>query len=167
MIDLETLGSKAGCAIVSIGACVFSSAGIGNTFYAVVDQEANVGDISPSTVKWWMQQSDEARAVFAAPDTKHIAQALTEFGAFWAENEGEFVWGHGAGFDAPILEEACSALGYRAPFKFWNSRCTRTIYDIAGVKPDRTAGTHHNALDDAVAQAHAVIKAYEILGKPL
>lgn len=167
MLDLETLGTTPGCAIVSIGACSFSMDGVGKEFYAVVDLEKNVGEFSPSTLKWWMQQSDEARAVFQSADAAHIASAVSSFAEFWHQNEGKFLWGHGAGFDAPILEAAYTALGYVAPFKFYNNRDTRTLYALAEVGPDRAVGTHHNALDDAKAQALAVIEGYKKLGKRL
>lgn len=42
-------------------------------------------------------------------------------------------------------------------------RDTRTLFDLAGVKVDRGSGTHHNALDDACAQAEATVKALTIL----
>ena len=163
MLDLETLGTEPGCAIISVGACVFSPEGIGETFYQVVDIEKNVGSMSPSTIKWWMQQSEEARAVFKVQG-EHIAGVLGNFTTWWKINEGEFLWGHGASFDAPILEAAYKALNYPAPFKFWNTRCTRTIYSLAAVVPNRFVGTHHNALDDAKAQAEAVIRAWKNLG---
>jgi DNA polymerase III epsilon subunit-like protein len=166
MLDLETLGTTPGCAIVSIGACAFSMDGLGEEFYTVVDIEKNVGDLSPSTVKWWMGQSDEARAVFSTQGV-HIAEALSSFAAFWKRCDGEFLWGHGAGFDAPILEAAYVVLGYQAPFKFFNSRDTRTLYALADTYPKRSTGTRHNALDDAKAQADAVIVAYKKLNKTL
>jgi hypothetical protein len=166
MVDLETLGTTPGCAIVSIGACSFSMEGIGREFYTVIDLEKNVGSYSPSTVKWWMTQSPEARVVFAAPGI-HIAEALSAFAAFWEECSGKFLWGHGAGFDAPILEAMYVTMGHVVPFRFYNNRDTRTLYALADVAPERHVGTHHNALDDAKAQALAVIAGYRRLNKTL
>ena len=169
MLDLETLGTTPGCAIVSIGACSFDANGLGEEFYRVIDITAPgaSGSIDPSTVKWWMGQSDEARAVFAAAGIP-LDSALHNFSGFWSRVEGTLLWGHGAArVLRPILDAAFSRCGLQAPVKFWDYRDTRTLYALADVKPERTAGTHHNALDDAKAQALAVIQGYKNLGKSL
>jgi inhibitor of KinA sporulation pathway (predicted exonuclease) len=51
------------------------------------------------------------------------------------------------------------------PFRYNQPRDTRTIYDLAGIDVGeyRSAGTHHNALDDAAAQARAVQAAVKAL----
>lgn len=173
MLDLETLGTKPGCAIVSIGACVFNAEGVQGKFYRAINIITTGLALDPGTVVWWMGQSAEARAVFS--DTARVTtfEALANFKNWWVDNElkyltdGHFVWCHGATFDAPILEAAYASVGQKAPFKFFNVRDTRTLYALADVYPDRAKGTHHNALDDAVAQAEAAIKAYSALGKTL
>lgn len=168
MIDLETLGTTPGCAIVSIGACSFDMEGIKEKFYQAVDiSRLPSGTIDAGTVKWWLQQSDAARAVFTDQEATTLAIALERFAEFWDRNGGIFLWGHGAAFDAPILDAACNRAGVRSLAKFWNYRDTRTLYALADVSPAREAGTHHNALDDAVAQAVAVIESYKALGKSL
>ena len=64
MIDIETLGTKAGCVVLSIGACEFSDKGVGKEFYGCISPESctNWGlTIEPRTVLWWMNQSQDAR----------------------------------------------------------------------------------------------------------
>ena len=161
MLDLETLGTSPGCAIVSIGACKFSSEGILDEFYRVVVPEATMR-IDVSTTLWWLQQSVEARQIFSA-DTPKLSMLtalikLTE----WGENCPK-LWGHGAAFDAPILQAAYEHHGYKCPWAFNNWRDTRTVYEMSGIYPDRQVGTHHNALDDAKAQALAVIASFKKL----
>lgn len=165
MLDLETLGTKPGCVIVSIGACFFSQSGIEEKYYQPIDIRDSSMKIDAGTVAWWMGQSEAARAVFSDPSATGIIPALTGFSAFVEQDI--LLWGHGASFDGPILQAAYEHCGMTAPFKFYNFRDTRTLYDIAQVFPEREKGTHHNALDDAIAQAEAVIKAYEALGKVL
>ena len=164
MIDLETLGTSPGCAIVSIGACSFSREGIDKVLYERIDVSDTRMRIDPGTSCWWMRQSDAARSVFN-PGGFHAPAVLTIFSDWFHAVAGEQIWGHGASFDAPILAAAYEFYELPCPFKFWNMRDTRTIYELAGVSPDRTAGTHHNALDDAKAQAEAVIKAWKVLGQ--
>lgn len=160
MVDLETLGTKPGAVIRSIGAVAFDPAALtlGQTFYINIDRvscEAIGLTVDPDTVAWWAKQSAEARARLET-DPVTIAEALDRFTAFWREADGHQIWGHGASFDAPILEAAYRALGRRTPWPFSACRDTRTLYEMAGVAPDRAAGLHHDALDDAKAQAVAV-----------
>lgn len=169
MLDLETLGTNPGCVVVSIGAVPFDPVKgyVGDGFYRPIAlksaQEAGL-TIMADTVGWWLQQSSEARgALFANPAP--LAFALDEFSLWWRENQGVEVWGHGASFDPPILEAAYAAVGRRVPWRFPDVRDTRTLFDLAGVKPDRAVGVHHNARDDAHAQALAACSAYAILGK--
>lgn len=177
MLDLETLGTKPGCAIVSIGACVFNMEGVQEKFYRPIDVTKKIAQghlaMEPGTIVWWMGQSPEARAVFV--DQTHVStyDAITDFKNWWVDKalkypgDGEYIWCHGASFDAPILEAVYNAIGHQAPFKFYNIRDTRTLYGLADVYPDRSQGTHHNALDDAVAQAETAIKAVIALGRSL
>ena len=169
MLDLETLGTKPGCVIVSIGACVFDMEGVQKKFYSVVDvTKEPIGlTVDPGTVAWWVEQSSEARAVFATLQRVPITDAIESFRHWWELSEAKFCWCHGASFDAPILEAVYAATERAAPFKFYDIRDTRTLYALTEIYPDRAKGTHHNALDDAIAQAEAVIAGYKALGKTL
>ena len=166
MIDTETLGTKPGAAILSIGAVMFGPYGLGGTFYAPVLLESciSVGlTIDPATVTWWMRQSDEARAAAFREDAAPLWKVLGDFFDWYSANRATHPWCHGTTFDAPILEAAFKACGLAAPWQYWDVRDTRTLYDLAGVKVDRAAGTHHNALDDAINQARAAVQAMGIL----
>ena len=91
----------------------------------------------------------------------HLWKALDDFTAFIQPDT--LIWAHGASFDPPILESAYLAFKAKAPWKYSALRDTRTIYELANYYPDRTKGTHHNALDDAKNQALAVIEAHKRL----
>jgi len=60
-----------------------------------------------------------------------------------------------------IIENICRSLQQAVPWKFWDVRDTRTLFDLADVQVD-VAGKH-NALTDAVAQARAVQQSYKKL----
>lgn len=169
MIDLETWGTAPGSALRSIGAVVFNpadSAVLGATFYRNIDfasQEAVGLTKDPDTVAWWADQSIEAQLALSEEQVS-LPQALEELSKFWVAEGANYVWGHGANFDPVLLDVA-----YRAafpdvkdpvPWKFWNVRCCRTVLALARRRPDRSIGTHHNALDDAKAQARAVCAAF-------
>ena len=165
MLDLETWGTRPGCAIRSIGAVVFdpNSDGTGAEFYVNVSDDscAAAGLIKDNnTVEWWARQSAEARAVLEV-DQQPLKDALWSFAVWWQTMGGERIWSHGANFDQPILEAAFVACGFAgAPWSFWLSRCTRTLFDIAQLDTRasgiRRSGKHHKATDDAKFQALCV-----------
>ncbi len=161
MIDIETLGTTYGCAVLSIGAVRFdrNTGEIGDKFYASMGQEAKrYGHASPSTLDWWEQQSPEAKqaAFGGADDPVDVAEGLSS----WI-NGNDLVWGNGSIFDIIILEswfESLASVGATVSWKFWNVRDVRTVVDLSplNVKDFIREGVHHNALDDAIHQAKYV-----------
>jgi len=163
MLDLETLGTRAGCAILSIGAVAFDPSAepgtLGSRFYAVVDlhscQEWGL-HIDASTVAWWMRQSDAARAVITSPDEtrQSMTEALFDLRSFMDGFNEAPIWANGASFDFPILAEAYRLSGTARPWHFRNERDYRTLKALwPDVPQPQRSGTHHNALDDAIHQA--------------
>lgn len=168
MVDLETMGTRPGSVLCSIGAVAFDPvAGVyGPRFYRVIDQDSceRVGlTKDPATVEWWSRQSAEAQLALRI-GARPIGAVLNEFLAWWQEVGGVELWAHGPNFDETLLTAAFRACDMIPPYRFWNTRCTRTIYAAAGVGPDRSQGVHHNAMTDAMNQASAVIRAYRVLG---
>lgn len=155
MIDIETLSTKKNAAILSIGAVYFdrSSGEIGNTFYARISKDSalNYGVSDDSTLKWWEEQSEEARAeAFGGKLHAHdVAESLSEF----IEPDTK-LWGNGSVFDITILENWFDSVGIDTPWDFWNIRDVRTIVDWfdIDVKSFSRDGVHHNALDDCLHQ---------------
>ena len=174
MIDLETMGNESNAAIVSIGAVKFSSEGLGEEFYAVVDLGSSMlagGVVNPDTLKWWLGQSDEARGQLTRNDAVSLLSALQDFTKFVrpeppvglsneiSEDSEAKIWGNGAAFDNVILGNAFDSVNLKRPWNFWNDRCYRTIYNTfdspSGYEPPKVA---HNALADAKAQAAHLVK---------
>lgn len=162
MIDLETADTRPSAAFVSIGAIKFSpSTGeLGDTFYERVDWDdaccKHERTMSVSTIKWWLQQNDEARQEICKPG-KPLDEVLNLF-TEWLPDD-PIVWGNGATFDISMLE---NAYNFKAPWKFWNVRDVRTIVDLTQGYVDKgnMVGTKHDALDDAIHQAKFVSKMY-------
>lgn len=167
MLDLETMGKGPDAAIAAIGACTFDIAAgkIGTTYYNRVDLASAVsagGVIDASTVTWWLQQDDEARAEIAREGGMHIAEALQSFEAWMARHTHDAeVWGNGANFDNVILRNAYARNGTPAPWAWWNDRCYRTVKALNRGVPMERLGTHHNALDDAISQALHLIRIFD------
>lgn len=168
MMDLESWGTRPGCALRSIGAVVFDphSDSLGDEFYSNIDDRScqDIGlTIDPETVQWWAQQSPEA-VEHLKRDQRSIKVVVSAFHNWFREGGCTHVWCHGANFDEPLWQAVAQRLGLAVPWKFWNVRCTRTIYEAANFDPRSLPreGAHHNALDDAKHQARCVQAAYRM-----
>ena len=160
MLDLETLGTRAGCGIIAIGACTLDCS---DTFYQkILPSSASEAGLfeDPDTMKWWAKQSPAAREESFSGTTPLIS-VLGSF-ADWllqvkrsTNTMSEIsVWGNGADFDQPILSAAYHAVKMKQPWKPYNGRCYRTLKNL---KPQVAApvfeGEKHTALADALHQA--------------
>lgn len=164
MIDLETMSTAPDAAIVAIGAVQMDvETGVGSTFYRVIDLQSALdygGRLDASTIMRWMRQSDAARAAIqGTPPLAHLAAMLRDLRQWMADIgplDERRVWGNGAGFDLPILSSASRRLGQDTPlWHHWNERCYRTLKNLHRQIPaGERIGTLHNALDDALHQAH-------------
>ena len=175
MLDLETMGTRPDSPIVAIGAVTFDvdTYTIGQHFYARVDLQSAVdlgARMDPSTVIWWMQQSDDARREITSGNRFHINEALQDFENWLREYTGPVtatkIWGNGATFDNVILKEHYlrSSPNIEPPWKFWNDRCFRTVAArYANIEKDERKGTHHKAIDDAIFQVEHLFKIRRVL----
>lgn len=174
MIDLETLGRRAGCTILSIGAVGFNPKApvvhseddiaikktLGPELYVIVnraDCRALGLHEDPATLSWWDKQSRAAKAVVeeATNGGFPLDEALDKLTTFLAQFDHKKVrvWGNGADFDNAILAHCYAAVGREPPWLFWNNRCFRTLKALYPRDKMVRTGTYHNALDDAKTQA--------------
>lgn len=159
MLDLETLGTSAGCVVATIGAVRFTPHGILESKYlrlSIHQQQRDGLHIDADTVLWWMRRDDASRAELTAGDRAMPTQALCQL-SDWMLHEGpvDELWGNGADFDCVILAALYRKLlpGAKLPWRYSAHRCFRTMAALyPQVKMERE-GTHHNALDDAISQA--------------
>lgn len=173
MLDLETLGTKPGSVILSIGARAFDpDAGrLGEGFYTIITAascEAAGLTADLSTIHWWNQQSEEARAVLLAAldPTKSVplTSALLNFAGFIddqcaavGEEARPMIWGNGSDFDNVLLSVAYERSRLLRPWRYSENRCYRTLKNLRVDVPLDRQGIAHNALDDATSQAaHAL-----------
>jgi DNA polymerase III epsilon subunit-like protein len=179
MIDLETGGTRPGCAIYSIGACVMQKDLIHapqHQFYQNVTQRPARGfHTDQATLDWWAQQSPEARAVLEHNQIP-IKSALAAFHEWAAQYpEPRRFWACGSHFDYSIYAAACHLTDTPVAFKFWLVRDTRTALDVAGVsKKDadkaipsdvREKLVKHHALSDCIEQTYHVLYAQKAVAK--
>jgi len=185
MIDAETLGTKPGCVIKSIGVITF------RPWLWAVSEEAWANDITklklhvsrewcefsgltvdPATERWWQDQSEEARQDAFGNKDKEIplldaCQAVRKFILDIAEEKGVYpgrVWCQGLTFDLPIIGEAMHRVGVKEPWYHRYTRDTRSIYEEAGID---YSGVFHEPIRDCIAQAAHVSEAKTIIARAL
>ncbi|NRA20725.1 MAG: 3'-5' exoribonuclease [Oceanospirillaceae bacterium] len=170
MLDLETLGTKPGCVILSIGAVAFNP-GTPETesysFYkeiSIRDSE-NIGlKIDVETVAWWKQQQGDAQSLLKRCENtrNQMTDVLYELN-FWLGTFGPIstinIWANDPSFDCSILKAAYELIKLDPSWKFYNERSCRTMVHIGrqlGIDPKKQipfTGIPHHALDDAKHQA--------------
>ena len=167
MVDIEALDSAHTAAIISIGMVYFDlvKGALGPEFYVELSQEALQEQIdlgrtwSLSTTMWWMQQSDEARKVWANSEFKHSnKECLTKFTEFFSlfpeHGRNLKVWGNGSTYDNICLQSYFSTFRKQIPWNYRGDMCYRTVKNLLGHKVTiERVGTHHNGLDDSKTQA--------------
>ena len=168
MIDTETMGMPPDGALLSIGAVFFDlqTCTLGPTFNQTINLATAVrdgGTLTPSTIMWWLGQSQEARDAvrFSAFDIRNV---LNDFSAFIAEHgshKSVRPWGNSSGFDLTIVSSAYKRSGIAQPWYFTNERCFRTVrnmYPHVEYDPESKGKGAHNALADAVFQSEHLFK---------
>lgn len=165
MLDLETLGKTPDGAITQIGVCPFDlndlTVGWPRSWSVFPHPSAK---IDFDTVRWWMQQSDAARASVFTGERQLPAVALQElagfFSAFKASDDFE-VWAMPPNFDVTLIEALYRQVGHSVPWKYNATRCLRTLCAVAGIGKEHRARPRieHDAGADAEAQAITAITA--------
>ena len=167
MIDLETLSTKPNAIILTIGAVRFDRNGPQkpieelDTFYRRIQMQTciEVGlHHCTETTKWWLSQDTEAKKeAFKMEGRVPLKEMLKEFTNWFGTNKNTKIWGHGDDFDCVVLGSAYRKCDMEPPWKFWNTRDTRTLFDICKFSLNELENTnHHHALYDAYTQALGV-----------
>jgi len=167
MIDIETLSTRQNAIIIQIGACSFTfEDGIGEPFLCNVNVQSclNVGlHFSKETYDWWMKQNEE---VFKSclTDTKPISESLSLLNEFIGKDKKTLVWAQGSVFDLGILSSAYTQANVEKSWKYYQEMDSRTVFTMLNVRNDierKGDVGHHNALNDAIAQAETLIKVFK------
>ena len=172
MIDIETLSTQTNATILTIGAIRFNrKTNVGNyddiktsnKFYCRINKtscEKIKMHTDPETKKWWSMQSREAQyEVFYNEENRiDIDVALKKLYEFI--KGCNIFWSHSPNFDYVILENAYKMLNMEIPWKFWQLRDTRTMYDIGNVNlktiADKNCKVTHHSLNDCYNQIIAL-----------
>lgn len=180
VIDIETFDTRPTARIATIGiaaVCLVTGAILNTAHFLVSAQDQPFRTQSDSTMQWWARQSAETRGfAFGLPGARlAVSDALIQLAGFILSIAGHperdqmtfGVWGYGSSFDIVVLESLYADAGIKLPWTFRQHRDLRTLYELAGLKPDAffdDGETPHIAVDDAKAEARALIAALKSLG---
>ena len=187
MVDLETLSTDSNAVILTIGAVPFGSDGkliMDDDFYFYERVELksynkyknNEFNCNWDTLVWWLKQEKEPLdEAFLIGPRYPIWDALQDF-VNWihivcktvSDNKIN-IWSHGKDFDVVVLENAFKVCNITCPWKFWDTRDTRTLYALTGVDMKRISMPEgfkaHNAVGDCFKQIEGVRQAFNNLNK--
>lgn len=137
MIDIETMGTRPGCAVTAVGILWFdplSDEPVRGAEFAVDDP---TGAEDPSTVEWWAQpERAEAKAYLEALEVVPAHRVTARIVSYMASkplvgSRTEW-WAKSPNFDMSILESLAERTNTRVPWKFWELRDVRTAYGMVG-----------------------------------
>lgn len=150
MIDIEALGLTPGSAIIQIGAVSF----IPSTGEIIDEFEVDVSPQAPftadlETLAWHQEKGTWPRPEHVEENSLAIGLALYELGK-WIGRAPEYIrfWSWGGTYDFPLLAHAYSFAGEHCPWRYYQAKCARTVWDLTfpGI---RHAPRPHRALEDA------------------
>lgn len=170
MIDIETVGTVAGCVVLSIGYLEFLPKGKDDFFSLVGSKRSHIYQldmkeqvdlgykIDPDTMGWWANQSEEARVrAFDTPANSTLLQALTKLQSLLAEVDD--IWSYGY-MDVSMLNYMSRKETGKDLFFYRKFNDLRTVTKLMEFKWDEkpVGMVAHDPLHDCVAQALAVQK---------
>jgi len=186
MLDIETLGNKPGCVVLSVAMKHFElntdvpSTSIDVEYSAHINVMSSIAagfDIDDGTVKWWQNQSEDTKAAMTLGmklplSVDDVAMEVYQILKDINENYELYIWGRGVStFDMPILDEmlrrgvGMSGEEYKTPWKFWSAMEVRSIYGfhkLCGMPVDKVE-TRHDALADVEKQIKEVQQCYAFI----
>lgn len=170
MIDIETLGKSAGCAIRQIGWAVFqkASSGVLASGKIIIDPQScfAVGlQANWDTIAWWMNQSANARKSMTEGEGVPLPVGLEELQSIYMEHGVDgCTWAKPPNFDLSILQFCYDIMGMEVPWVHYKTRCVRTIFDDAQFDGRRyQPEVPHDAQYDAIAQVENLQHAWRII----
>lgn len=169
MLDIETLGTRPGCVVLTLGAVKFNpysmeAPGPGLYVRPDVDEQLASGrEAQDDTMLWWMSQAEDVREEALGEDGRiSVEEMYKQLNRFLVGSNN--IWCQGPVFDIAILEHLYRQYGWPTPWQFWQIRDSRTLFGVHGDPRVKGKVGLHNALEDCVSQATAVQQVYNKLG---
>ena len=166
MLDIETLGTRPECVILTLGAVKFNpfdidvEPGPGLYMRIDVDEQLALGrEVQEETLQWWMNQAEDVREeALGESDRVSLDTMYKDLNRFLVGAKN--IWCQGPAFDMVILENIYRQCGWPTPWQFWQIRDSRTLFGVHGDPRVKGKVGLHNALEDCVSQAKGVQQVY-------
>ena len=168
MIDLESLGTRPDCAILTLGAAKFdpfTPDAFGDSLYLRIDVDEQLAlgrEVQADTLEWWGRQAEDVREEALGEGNRVSLESMyKQLNRLTVGVEN--IWCQGPAFDIVILENIYRQLGWPTPWQFWQIRDSRTLFGVHGDPREKNKAGLHNALEDCVSQAQGVQQIYHAL----
>ena len=168
MLDLESLGTRPDCAILTLGAVKFDEytpGSFGDSLYFRIDVDEQLAlgrEVQEDTLKWWASQAEDVREeAFGTEGRVSLETMYKDLNRFCVGVEN--IWCQGPAFDIVILENIYRQMGWPTPWQFWQIRDSRTLFGVHGDPREKGKAGLHNALEDCISQAQGVQAIYHAL----
>jgi len=164
MIDIETLGTKPDCVVLSIGAVLFdlNQKRIGEARLWPLNVKSQVQEgrkIDIDTVMWWLKQAPEASDHFSQDIALNVTESVLDFKAFI--KDCTFFWAKSPSFDMVILSDLIAGktpwthrnqFDVRTAIEFGNKAAAEKVYN-------EWIGTAHDPINDCKLQIEQLFAA--------
>ena len=166
MLDLETLGTRPGCVVLTLGAVKFDPYKLdsfGDSLYLRFDVDEQIGlgrEVQQDTLDWWSKQDPAVREEALGDSDRVSLETVTkQLNKFLVGVED--IWAQGPVFDIVILENLYRQLEKPCPWNYWQIRDSRTLFSVHGDPRVKGRSGHHDALADCIYQAQGVQEIYK------
>ena len=141
MMDIETLGTRTDAVVLSVALTTFTQAeGVLDNFETVLDVDTQIKNFERTvdfdTVHFWMAQSENARkkafSDIRDPLSRGISALVGFFHRHRVDSDPLPVWSMPPSFDATILGNLITKVGYDLPWHYRELRDLRTLVDATG-----------------------------------
>ena len=161
MLDLESLGTRPDCAILTLGAIKFNPYvldSFGDSLYLRIDVNEQLAlgrEVQEDTLTWWSTQAEDVREEALGEGNRvSLTEMYRQLNRFCVGATN--IWCQGPAFDIVILENIYRQMGWPTPWQFWHIRDSRTLFGVHGDPREKNKAGLHNALEDCVSQAQGV-----------
>lgn len=165
-LDIETLDTESTAVVLSVGICLFTKEGpIGPMLHVGLDVNEQIAagrTISHTTFMWWVEQLISMDTSPFPPEAYTVKGALQAIREYMVKAERACgggrrkVWSKGPHFDHVIMESLHKMVGERMYCDYGSVRDQRTFCKQEKLIPLTDVLVEHNALGDAVTQAHHI-----------
>lgn len=171
MLDIETLSSKPNGIILSVAAVPFyfevesPSLAPFQMNCSIDEQYAKGRHIDTPTLQWWMHQPRFKERYKDQHHPTYVLHGLVYAIENWkkgfnAKSKDVRLWAKSPSYDLVMLKSLADDFYVKLPWKFYQERDVRTLYELGDIDNNSLPDAPHNPIEDCNLQIKYCIKAY-------